>query len=132
MVSIHHDNAVNIISAGVNVYVSDVLRSHRWYSDILGLKMELSPDELCSQYSESRSADDQGMTVFRLLPRPVGTGALGNVQLAFSVPNLEQTIEALRAVGAACTRKRSIERGCAVPSVSVLDPDGNGIVLYQM
>jgi predicted enzyme related to lactoylglutathione lyase len=94
--------------------------------------MELSPDELCSQYSESHSADEQSMTVFRLLPRPVGAGAPGNVQLAFSVPNLDQTIEALRATGAACARERSIEPGCAVPSVCILDPDGNGIVLYQM
>jgi predicted enzyme related to lactoylglutathione lyase len=130
MVSIHHDNPVNIISAGVNVYVSDVHRSHRWYSEVLGLKMEMSPGEQCSRYSEPLS-EDQRLTVFRLLQGSVNQSLLGNVQLAFSAASLEATVAAMRAAGVGVARERSYEPGCALPSVTVLDPDGNAIVLYE-
>jgi predicted enzyme related to lactoylglutathione lyase len=131
MASLHHDNAVSIVSAGVNVYVSDVLRAHRWYSDVLGLKMEITPDEQSSRYCESRSADDQGLVVFRLLPGSAKPGLSGNVQLAFSVAQLDKTVAELRSIGATFARERSQEQGCVLSSVTVLDPDGNGVVLYE-
>ena len=132
MVSIHHENAASIVSAGVNLYVADVLRSHRWYSEVLGLKMELSPDNLSSRYVESHEADDQGLTVFRILPRTNNEGATGNVQLAFSIANLAKAEAMLRAAGVEISRTRSLEAGCALYGVTIRDLDGNGIVLYEL
>jgi catechol 2,3-dioxygenase-like lactoylglutathione lyase family enzyme len=130
MVSIHHDNPVNIISAGTNVYVPNVQRAHRWYSEILGLKMEMSPDGRSSRYSEPHSVTDR-LTVFRLLPGSAGQIPPGSVQLSFSVPDLKATVTALRAVGVRVGCESSHEPGCVLPSVTVLDPDGNGVVLYE-
>lgn len=132
MVSIHHENAARIVSAGTNVYVADVLRAHRWYSEILGLRMELEPDKISSRYVESHDADSTGLTVFRLLPRSGDASAPGNVQLAFSVANLKQAVVALENAGVIIVRDPSLETGCVLASVTILDLDGNGIVLYEI
>ncbi len=132
MVSIHHKNATGIVSAGVNLYSADVLRLHRWYSEVLGLRLELSPDNLSSCYVESHEADDQGLTVFRILPRTNDEAAPGNVQLAFSIANLAKAVAALQTAGVEMMRSRSLEAGSALHSVTIRDLDGNGIVLYEL
>jgi len=53
------------------------------------------------------------------------------VQLAFTVAQLDKTVAELRALGATFARERSLEQGCVLSSVTVLDPDGNGVVLYE-
>jgi predicted enzyme related to lactoylglutathione lyase len=130
VLSIHHDNAVSIVSAGVNVYVSDLQRAHDWYQDVLGLHMEMSPDGTSSRYAEPY-AEGQRLTIFRLLPGTAAESHTSNVQLAFSVADLKAMIASLRAYGARLVRDASFEVGCALPSVTVLDPDGNGVVLYE-
>ena len=130
MVSIHHDNAVNIVSAGVCVYVSDVQRAHNWYREVLGLRMEMSPDGQSSRYAEPYSSEDR-LTVFRLLQGGMDESRQGNVRLAFSVADLQATVAALRSHGVRVARERDFDPGCSLRSVTVLDPDGNGIVLYE-
>jgi catechol 2,3-dioxygenase-like lactoylglutathione lyase family enzyme len=130
VLSIHHDNAVNIVSAGVNVYVSDLQRAHDWFQDVLGLRMEMSPEGTSSRYAEPH-ATEQRLTIFRLLPGTAAASHPGKVQLAFSVADLKATTASLRAFGARLVRDSSIEAGCALPSVTVLDPDGNGVVIYE-
>lgn len=130
MLSVHHDNAVSIVSAGVNVYVSDVQRAHDGYQDVLGLRMEMSSERTSSRYAEPH-AEGQRLTIFRLLPGTATRTGPGNVQLAFSVADLKATSASLRAYGARLVREASFEAGCVLPSVTVLDPDGNGVVIYE-
>lgn len=131
MISMHHGNSRAIVSAGVNVYVTDIERSHAWYSEVLGLAMEMSPDRQSSSYFEPLAESDRKV-VFRLIPRFANHDPQSRVALTFHVGNLEGTVASLRSLGVPIGRERSCEAGCVLASVTVLDTDGNEIVLYEL
>lgn len=130
MITIHHANARNIVSAGVVVPVSDLQRSHRWYADVLGLKMELDASGTSSCYAEEYEPGGS-VTVLRLVAG-ISVGSAGRgVCMTFQVDRLEETVDSLKRAGAIIARAVSVQPGDALPSAAILDPDGHTIILYS-
>ena len=130
MLQVHHQNARNIYYTGVRVYVSDVGHSHRWYSQILGLKMEMAPDEQSSLHVV-KYEEDHEVPIFWLVQ---GLGTMGQhttVSLTFQAGDLETTVAELKTAGVTVVREPSLEPGSAMRSATILDPDGHGILIYQ-
>ena len=130
MLQIHHDNARNIFPSGVRVYVSDLERSHQWYSQVLGLKMEMAPDGESSLHT-IRYEEGQSAPVFWLVAGLDSKGRHSTVSLTFQTTDLEGTVEALKAAGVTVVRDVSLEPGSALRSATILDPDEHGIVIYE-
>ena len=129
MLDIHHRNSRNIFPQGVRVYVSDLSRSHEWYRDVLGLHMEMLEDAGCSVYY-SELGDGSRIPVFWLVPGLLGPGRHSTVSLAFYVGDITGTLEQLRALKVTVVSEPHIQAGVAVPTATILDPDGHGIVLH--
>jgi len=130
MLQIHHENARNIFYSGVRVYVSDLKRSHRWYTQVLGLKMTMASDEQSSLHA-MRYSEDQEVPIFWLVAGLAAGGQHSKVSLTFQVADLKRTIAELKSAGVSVVREAAIEPGSALCSATILDPDGHGILIYQ-
>jgi len=130
MLQVHHANHRNIYYSGIRVYVTDLERSHRWYSSVLGLKMILADDEQSSLHVVEY-LQGQEVPIFWLVPGLAGDGHHGTVSLTFQVADLEQTIKELEVAEVRIVREPSIEPGSGMRSATILDPDGHGILIYQ-
>lgn len=130
MRDLHHENRRPICWAATNVYVKDVRKAHQWYSEVLGLKMRLDPEGRYAEYSESWG-DDERVTIFYLLPGLEGEGRHTTVSIALRSSNLPELIAALKDIDVPFVRKLSREGESALESVTIVDPDGHGIVIYE-
>jgi predicted enzyme related to lactoylglutathione lyase len=130
MLQIHHQNARNIYCFGVRVYVTDLERAYRWYSQVLGLKLTMAPDRQSARHAVQYE-EGVDVPIFWLVPGLAASGHHTEVSLTFQVSNLEQTIAELKSAGVTVAREPSIELGSAMRSATILDPDGHGLVIYQ-
>lgn len=130
MRELHHENRRPICSAGTNVYVRDVRKAHQWYSEVLGLKMRLDPEGRFAEYSESWGKDER-VPIFYLLPGLQDTGQHTTVSIALRASKLTELIAELKALDVKFERKLSREGESALESVTIVDPDGHGIVIYE-
>ena len=122
--------ALPLRSAGVNVYCSNVERSHEWYKNVLGLDMNYLPAHNISECAE-RIDPERTLVFFYLCPGLKEWGKSNAVSLCFHAPDLKTKTDALKAAGVKFARELSWEEGSDHPSVTILDPDGHGIVIYQ-
>jgi predicted enzyme related to lactoylglutathione lyase len=130
MLQVHHENARNIFPCGVRVYVSDVKRSHQWYAQVLGLKMDMAPDGQSSLHAV-RYEESHSVPAFWLVPGLGAEGRHSTVSLTFQVTDLEGTVASLKSAGVTVVRDVSREPGSALRSATIVDPDNHGIVIYE-
>lgn len=130
MRELHHENRRSISWAATNVYVRDVRKAHQWYSEVLGLKMHLDPEGRFAEYSESWGHDER-VTIFYLLPGLEGEGRHTTVSITLRAPKLAELVASLETLEVKIERGLSREGESALASVTIVDPDGHGIVIYE-
>lgn len=130
MRELHHENRRPICWTATNVYVRDVQKACQWYSEVLGLKMRLDPESRFAEYSESWGHDER-VPIFYLLPGLEGEGRHTTVSIALRTPKLAELVVSLEALEVTIERGLSQERESALASVTIVDPDGHGIVIYE-
>jgi catechol 2,3-dioxygenase-like lactoylglutathione lyase family enzyme len=112
----------------VSIYVSDTNRSHRFYSDVLGLAncpRTKGPDSCLLVHP----ADQR--IVLKPVPTQRGNDSLKNwlAEVAFATDNVTEMRRYLLSQGLAASRIRSDPDGA--PSFVVRDPEGNSIAFVQ-
>jgi catechol 2,3-dioxygenase-like lactoylglutathione lyase family enzyme len=109
----------------VFLYVSDVERSLRFYRDLLGIPLELHPDD--AAWAEATLV---GGTRFALHRAHEATDELGSgtVRLNFEVAGIDAAAERLRAAG---VEVGAVERESWGSACVVADPDGYRIGLFE-
>lgn len=102
-------------------YVSDIERSVRFYTEILGLK-------LTSRDSVARFHVDG--VLLELVPAEDDSklGGAGNARVCFEVPEIERSVSELKAKGVSTGDVQTVANGRLA---RFEDPDGNELVLWQ-
>ena len=102
-------------------YVSDLRRSIRFYSEVLGLG--LTSQDLVARF-------DVDGVLLELVPATDGSKLLGggNARLCLRVNDIERAVTELRAKGVSVGDLKEVQNGLLA---GFEDPDGNELVLWQ-
>ncbi len=102
-------------------YVSDLDRSVRFFTEVLGLKLA-SRDVVARFHIDA--------VLFELVPTddPSNYQGGGNARVAFEVPDVETAVREVRRKGVSAGPIRRVENGILA---TFEDPDGNELVFWQ-
>lgn len=111
---------ITIINSNVTAMITDIDAAIKFYTEILGLK-------LLSHYG-NHWAEVQGAGItIGLHASDKKINRSDNLSIAFSVTNLQESIEQLAASGVHCT----VHEDTKVNLAFFTDPDGNTLYLSQ-
>jgi len=102
-------------------YVSDLARSIRFYSEILGF--DLASEDVVARF-------DVDGVLLELVPASSASkyAGGGNARLCLSVDDIERAVAELRAAGITVGDLEEVQNGLLA---AFEDPDGNELVLWQ-
>src|SRR5262249_14407350 len=120
------NNGVMFSSGNATIYVSDMDRSVRFYTEVLGLR-------LVQRFGNHWASVETGQLAIGLHPASTQApaGRDGSTMVGFEVAgNIEETVRLLQQKGVKL--RGPINQAKAGKFVPFEDPDGNGLYMFQI